>query len=56
MLISPALAAHFAPASESAGGGIALAIILFGVITFFVVYRSFKKRRHRKLQRDDGGE
>lgn len=56
MLISPASAAHFMPPSESGAGGIALAIILAGVIVFFVVYRSFKKRRNRKLQRNDGGE
>jgi hypothetical protein len=56
MLISQASAAHFVPASESAGGGIALAIILGSIITLFLVYRSYKKRRQRKLQRDDGGE
>ncbi len=56
MLISQASAAHFTPPSESAGGGIALAIILGSVITFFLVYRGYKKRRQRKLQRDGGGE
>ncbi len=36
MLISPALAAHYTPPSESAGGGIALLIILASVIAYFL--------------------
>jgi hypothetical protein len=56
MLISPALAAHFTPPSESAGGGVALAIIIAGVIALFLVYRGHKKWRKRKLEGDGGGE
>ncbi len=61
-MISPVLAAHFVPPSESAGGGIALAIILGAVIAFFLVYRILKRRRRPEIegeegiQGDDGGE
>ena len=55
MLISPALA-HGLVHAETAGGGIALLIIMAGVIAFFLVYRSWKKRRKRVLQHDDGVE
>jgi len=52
MLISQASAAHFMPPSESAGGGIALAIILGGLIALYLVYRGRKKWRANKAQRE----
>ncbi len=55
MLISPALA-HGLVHAETAGGGIALLIILATIVGVFLVYRSRKKWRKRKLQHDDGGE
>jgi len=55
MLISPA-SAHGLVHAETAGGGTALLIILATVVGMFLIYRNFKKRRNRKLQRDDGGE
>ena len=56
MVISPAMAAHFAPPSESSGGATALSIILGTGIFFFFVYLGRKKWRERQSTRDDGGE
>lgn len=55
-MISQALAAHFAPPTGSAGGGFALLIIIGGAIAFYLVYRSQKKWRKRKLRHDGGDE
>ena len=57
MLISPAWAhGSLARADDAHGGGTALLIILAGVIAVYLVYRSRKKSRKRKLQHNDGGE
>ena len=55
MLISTAWG-HGLVHAETAGGGTALLIILAGVTAFFIVYRSRKKWRARKLRRDSGTE
>ncbi len=55
MLISPALA-HGLVHAETAGGGTALLIILAIIVGMLLVFRSRKKWRKRKLQRDGGGE
>lgn len=55
MLISPA-AAHGGTETGSAGGGIALLIILAVIIGLFLAYMGHKKWRGRNLRRDDGGE
>ncbi len=56
MLISPAMAAHFMPPSESRGGGIALLIILAVIIVLFLGYLGRNKWRRRKLEPDGGEE
>ncbi len=56
MLISSARAAHFAPASESSGGAIALSIILAVGIAIFLANMAYKKWRARKPSGDDGDE
>ena len=56
MLISPALAAHFAPPSESRGGATALSIILAAAVVLFLANLGYKKWRGRKLRSDDSGE
>ena len=56
MLISPAVAAHFTPASEGGGGAIALSIILGVGIALFLVYLGQKRWRRRKPRRDGNGE
>jgi membrane protein implicated in regulation of membrane protease activity len=56
MLISPAVAAHFTPASEGGGGAIALSIILAVGIALFLVYLGQKRWRRRKPRRDGNGE
>ncbi|MFQ5784338.1 MAG: hypothetical protein ACE5H8_05885, partial [Alphaproteobacteria bacterium] len=55
MLISPALAAHFAPASESRGGAIALTVILAVAVVFFLAYLGHRKWRRRKPGGDGSG-
>lgn len=52
MLISPALAAHFAPASESRGGATALTVILSVAVVFFLAYLGHKKWQKRNLKHD----
>ncbi len=56
MLISPALAAHFTPPSESSGGAIALSVILAVAVVFFLAYLGQKKWRGRKLMCDGGSK
>jgi hypothetical protein len=56
MLISPALAAHFTPPSESSGGAIALSIILAVVVAFFLANSGLKKWRRRVLRGDGDDE
>ncbi len=56
MLTSPALAAHYTPASESSGGAIALSIILAVAVVFFLAYLGQKKWRSHRLERDSNGK
>ncbi len=56
MLISPAMAAHFTPPSESTGGATALSIILAVGLVIFLAYLGRKRWRRRKLERDGNGE
>ena len=56
MLISPALAAHFAPASESSGGAIALSIILAAVVAYLLFRLGLKKWRGRKQKNPESGK
>jgi hypothetical protein len=56
MLISPAAAAHYAPASGGGGGATALSIILAVGIALFLVYLGQKRWRRRKPRRDGNDE
>ncbi len=56
MLISPALAAHFTPATGTSGGAIALSIILAAGVAFLLVYVGWKKWRGRKQKHLDAGK
>ncbi len=56
MLISPALAAHFTPATGTSGGAIALSIILAVVVAFLLLYLGQKKWRGRKQKNLERGK
>jgi hypothetical protein len=56
MAISPALAAHFTPPSESSGGAIALSVILAVAVVSGLVYMAQKKLRKRWRGKDGGSD
>lgn len=56
MLISEALAAHFAPASESGGGANALSIILGVAFAVGLAYFLYRKWRRGRPQSNDGSD
>ena len=56
MLISEALAAHFAPASEGSGGADTLSIILFTAAVVGLAYYLYRRWRRGRPDREHGSD
>ena len=56
MLISQALAAHFAPASESSGGADTFTIILIVGVTLGLAYYLYRRWRRGRPGSDHDGD